>query len=388
MAEEVSDAEGSLTCALSVVVPTHNERDNIWYLLWALRNILADIPAEVIIIDDSDDGTAGVASKAIYTLGTPCFQIRCVHRLPGPSRIGGLATAVDLGVRLAHAPHIAVLDGDVRHPPEGLRRLFDIAIAHDADIVMATRFRRDGRYEGLPGSRPISRSLKWMTKLVFADHLLRVSDPLGGCFLVRRSLLEEVKLRPVGQKIALEVLIRCRWARLVEMPYRFRARRGGRLRQGVLAVWHVLRLLREVAAAGRFWKFCAVGASGFLIDLLIFALLLSHHAPLWLAWPAGTEAAILNNFAGGNLLFRGDSERRNPLLRLILYHGTAAVTTALNLVLFLVGTLISHGHAPLITQAVSIAGSTALGYWLAKRVVFRAHAPVQVIVVSDTFSTR
>jgi dolichol-phosphate mannosyltransferase len=192
-----------------------------------------------------------------------------------------------------------------------------------------------------------------------------------------------VKLRPVGQKIALEVLIRCRWSNLVEMPYRFRARRGGRLRQGMLALWHVLRLLREVAAAGRFWKFCVVGASGFLIDLLVFGLLLSNHVPLWLAWPAATEAAILNNFAGSNLLFRGDGGRRNPLFRLVLYYGTAAATTALNLMLFLLGTFLLHGHDPIIAQAVSIAGSTALGYWLAKRVVFRAHAPVQVIVATD-----
>ncbi|HKD75412.1 MAG TPA: glycosyltransferase, partial [Ktedonobacterales bacterium] len=298
-----SDSEGSLTCALSIVIPTHDERDNIWYLLWALRNIVAGTPTEVIIIDDSDDGTAEVARGAIHTLGTPHFHICCEHRPPGSPRAGGLATAVDLGLRLACAPYIAVIDGDLQHPPEGLRRLLDIAITHRADIVMATRFRKGDRYAGLNSSRPISRGLKWMTKLLFADHLLRVSDPLGGFFLLRRSLIEDVQLRPVGHKIALEVLIRCGWASLVEVPYRFRARRGGRMRQGVLVLWHVLRLLREVAAAGRFWKFCMVGASGFLIDLLIFALLLSHHAPLWLAWPAGTEAAILNNFAGGNLLF-------------------------------------------------------------------------------------
>jgi putative flippase GtrA len=381
--------EGMLSCELSVVVPTRNERGKVERLLPALRDALAGITTEVIFVDDSDDDTPAVIQSATQTLDSSRFHIRCEHRPSGPARAEGMASAIARGVHLAGARYVAVVGADLQPSPEELRRLFEEAIAQDADIVMATRYQNGDSPEGLGGIGPhlITHGMKWGAKLIFPDQLLRVSDPLGGFFLLRRSLVDGVTLRPIGYALALEVLIRCQWTKLVEVPYQIRECQDNQntpdMRREFLALLHMGRLLREVTAAGRFWKFCAVGASGFLIDLLIFALLLSHHAPLWLAWPAGTEAAILNNFAGSNLLFRGDSERQSPLLRLILYHGTAAVTTTLNLVLFLLGTLFSHGHAPLITQAVSIVGSTALGYWLAKRVVFRAHTPMQVIAGSD-----
>ena len=39
----------------------------------------------------------------------------------------------------------------------------------------------------------------------------RVSDPMSGYFLLKKSLIENVPLRPVGYKILLEVMIRCPW---------------------------------------------------------------------------------------------------------------------------------------------------------------------------------
>ena len=43
---------------LSVVVPTYNERDNVGPLVARLTEALAGIQAEIVFVDDSDDGTA------------------------------------------------------------------------------------------------------------------------------------------------------------------------------------------------------------------------------------------------------------------------------------------------------------------------------------------
>ena len=50
--------------ALSVIVPTRNEADNIRPLLAGLEAALAGIDAEVLIVDDSDDATPEIARQA------------------------------------------------------------------------------------------------------------------------------------------------------------------------------------------------------------------------------------------------------------------------------------------------------------------------------------
>jgi dolichol-phosphate mannosyltransferase len=73
-----------------------------------------------------------------------------------------------------------------------------------------------------------------------------VTDPLGGVFLVRRSLVQGVGLHPVGYRILLEILERSPWQTIAEVPYQFRPRREGtsktNLREGVRFLWHLVDL--------------------------------------------------------------------------------------------------------------------------------------------------
>ncbi len=123
-------------------------------------------------------------------------------------------------------------------------------------------------------SRCISVGLKWTARFLFPEHLLRISDPLGGFFLLRRSLLADVSLRPIGYKILLELLIRCPWRQVLEVPYHFRARTHGEskanMQQGILALLHMLRLWREVPVAGRIWKISLLLLLNMLIILALF----------------------------------------------------------------------------------------------------------------------
>ncbi len=361
---------------LSVVVPTRNERDNITPLLTELHQALEGVPAEVIIVDDSDDETPQVAEReaAHFSQG---FRVRVLHRVPGPERAGGLATAVSTGMKASRAKYVAVIDADLQHPPERLRALFDEAVQNNADVVMATRYRPGGSYDGLDGvsRRLISVGLKWVAKIVFPDQLLRVSDPLGGFFLVRRSIIEGVTLRPIGYKISLELLVRCHWVRLVEVPYHFHTRNAGQsksdFKQGMLVLRHMGRLIREVPAGGRFWKFCLVGASGVVVNLALFALLLALHVRPWLAVVAATEVSILSNFFLNSILTWRDvrnRRKRDRFWRAAMYHGAVAPVIALYLGVF---ALLSHFHDPTsFSQLLSLIPALFLSYWLARRVVF------------------
>lgn len=360
--------------ALSIVVPTYNERDNVESLSLALSQAFEHIPTEVIFVDDSDDDTPEQIGAASRRLANPTFDIRLIHREPGPQRVGGLASAVQRGWQEARAEYVAVIDADLQHPPERLLLLYQRAIKHDADIVMATRYRPGGSYEGLGGihRRLISVGLKWIAKFVFPDQLLRVSDPLGGFFLLRRTLLDGITLRPVGYKIALEVLIRCGWTRLVEIPYQFQARQSGtskaNVRQGLFVFQHIARLVREVPAAARLWKFCLVGGCGALLNLAVFAGVLRLSWPLWAAWLIATEVSLTGNFIGHSILTWRDLGRARWYIRFMSYQGTSAIGTLFNLLLFLLLTQLTH--TPLLAQALAIVVSTFVNYWLAKRLTF------------------
>ena len=268
----------TLTYNLTVVIPTRNEQANIRPLLGALEQALSGINVEVIFVDDSDDETPTIIDEVGNELAFTRIHVKLEHRPRGSARAGGLATAVALGMELAQAEYIAVIDADLQHPPEQLRVFYDQALAQNMDLVLASRYIKGGSYQGLDGIGRllVSVGLKWTAKLVFPERLMRVSDPLGGFFLMRRSLLSDVTLRPIGYKILLEVLLRCPWRTLLEVPYQFQARAHGQskasMRQGLLVLQHIWRLLREVPAAARVWKISGLVALNAVFTVLLFFL--------------------------------------------------------------------------------------------------------------------
>jgi hypothetical protein len=77
------------------------------------------------------------------------------------------------------------------------------------------------------------------------------TDPLSGFFLVRRSVLDGVRLRPIGYKVLLEILVRGDWRKVIDVPYVFHSRNAGvskaTMRQGLQFARHMslLAIARE-----------------------------------------------------------------------------------------------------------------------------------------------
>ena len=62
---------------LSIVIPTYNERDNIFKILEKLKRVLNSITYEIIFVDDnSPDGTSTVVKDCMKNL-----KIRLIHKL-------------------------------------------------------------------------------------------------------------------------------------------------------------------------------------------------------------------------------------------------------------------------------------------------------------------
>jgi dolichol-phosphate mannosyltransferase len=222
--------------ALSIVVPTYNERDRLTDLVTAVFEAYAaaNLPGELIVVDDnSPDGTGALADD----LATR-HAIHVIHR----SGKLGLGTAVVAGFERAEAPIVGVIDADLSHPPELLPRMLAAMEQSAADIVIGSRYIAGG------GTRnwPIGRLILSRVACLMARPLTPVRDATSGFFLIRRDLARGVQISAGGFKICLELLIRARPRSVVEVPYVFTGRTAGQSKMNVKEATGYLQQLRDL----------------------------------------------------------------------------------------------------------------------------------------------
>jgi dolichol-phosphate mannosyltransferase len=246
---ENGHAAWTIAQTVSVVVPTRNEEKNVAPLIARTERALGRKKLELIFVDDSDDATPTFVEAAA---AMAAFPIELIHR-PAGKRRGGLGSAVLDGMRSAHTAWICVMDGDLQHPPELIPALVAKAEASGAEVVIASRYARDGSADGLGAGRALlSGAAAGAARLAFPRRLRAVSDPMSGFFLVRRDAIDFDALHPKGFKILVEILARHRDLGVAEIPFVFGARFHGEtkasLREGIV---YGLQLLRLRAAAFR-----------------------------------------------------------------------------------------------------------------------------------------
>lgn len=213
------------TVALSVVVPTFNERGNIEAIVAALSAVLDKRlrgDYELIVVDD--DSPDGTWEQAI-ALCSDYPQLRVIRRMGAR----GLASAVIHGLKSTRGTIAGTINADLQHPPSVIADLFD-AIESGADVANASRYIGSGEISGwsLP-RRFLSKgagALAWFLLPGAARHL---SDPMSGCYLVRKSVLNACidDIKPRGFKTLIEILVRSEKLTVVEVGYRFRERQVG-----------------------------------------------------------------------------------------------------------------------------------------------------------------
>ncbi|EMA47544.1 polyprenol monophosphomannose synthase [Halococcus saccharolyticus] len=205
--------------SVSIIIPTYNERENIERVVDRCRAALADYRFEIVVVDDdSPDKTWQLVADAYEG----AEAVRIVRR----TEESGLATAVSRGFDEATAELCAVIDADLQHPPEKLPALIE-AFDTGADIVIGSRHVAGGGVENWSLLRRIvSRGAMTITKLALAPTR-GISDPMSGFFAIRREIIDGVALAPTGYKILLEVLMKCEYDRIAEVPYVFTERERG-----------------------------------------------------------------------------------------------------------------------------------------------------------------
>ncbi|WP_129116650.1 polyprenol monophosphomannose synthase [Halegenticoccus tardaugens] len=227
--------------AISIIIPTYNESQNILHVIDRCRTALDGDDFEIIVVDDdSPDGTWKLVEDR-YAEHPRVHVIR---------RIGdrGLAAAVSRGFREAACEYCAVMDADLQHPPEKLPELVE-ALRPGVDVVIGSRHVEGGGIEDWSVLRRlVSRGATFIARLAIPE-VRSISDPMSGFFAIRRDVVTDVDLQPTGYKILLEILTKGEYGRVVEVPYVFKQRERGTSKltafEYVHFLEHLLRLRRH-----------------------------------------------------------------------------------------------------------------------------------------------
>jgi len=279
---------------ISIIIPTYNEKDNIAPLLSRVAQALSGYDYEIIIVDDgSQDGTIELASELASR-----YPVRVIVR----RNERGLATAVVHGLRAAAGQIIGVMDADLQHPPEVIPELIE-ALQDGADMVVASRYIPGGGCPNWGLSRKIISRVALMISHLLLPSTRPVKDPLSGFFMFRRQNAAPEKLKPIGYKISLEVMLTGRFKRVVEVPYIFEDRSAGKSKldpgQQLDYLRHLFSLMARTGELGMLLKFMAVGLSGVVVNEGVYWLLTRFGglaAYDYLAVLAGIEVSIITNF--------------------------------------------------------------------------------------------
>ncbi len=222
---------------LSVIIPVLNESENIPLL--ANRLLLPVDGLEFIFVDDgSTDGSREIIEKLEIKDDriTGIFNAR---------RMGHMGSYL-IGIEHASSENIAIMDGDLQHPPEKLTSISEMLV-NGYDIVICSRYKGKkfiGDRDKIRGI--ISRGAELLLK-VMVKECRGISDPISGFIGFKKSLEIPVTQNMRGNKLLPFLIIANRDAKIGYVHYNFSERTAGTSKIVSTGNNFVLKYISEVS---------------------------------------------------------------------------------------------------------------------------------------------
>jgi dolichol-phosphate mannosyltransferase len=281
---------GACPPSVSVVVPTLREAENLPLLIPRISEALRGQEHEILVVDDdSRDGTVEVC-RAL----SDRYPVRLLVRDQPRNGLGG---AVVEGMRFARGDVLVVLDADLQHPPEMIPELVACLANEGTDFVVGSR--------NVPGGSTADRWTvvrklnSWVATELARPFAHGVRDPMSGFFALRRKTFENAdRLSPLGYKIGLELMCKCRVGRVEEVPIHFSLRQKGASKLSLKEQFHYLEHLSRLydfrlPRASPYFKFLVATGLGWLAAWVVLFGILEGRALLPFACTASYVAAVL-----------------------------------------------------------------------------------------------
>lgn len=310
---------------ISIIIPTYREAENIPLIIAridALRRS-QNLSLELILVDDnSNDGSV----EAVAATGHDWVRIvvRTTDR--------GLSPAVLEGFRQARHPVLVCMDCDLSHPPERIPQMV-LALGSGQQFVLGSRYVAGGSTDDDWG---VFRWINSRIATILARPLTSVKDPMSGFFALRRSdFLKAEELNPVGYKIALELIVKCRFTNVAEVPIAFADRIHGQsklsLREQLKYLKHLRRLyLFRFSNAMYLAQFLVVGLSGVVVNLAVLTLLLALGLPDAVCLAGAIGVSVVSNFLLNRRFTFSYARDRNILHQFLGFLAVSSVGIVVN----------------------------------------------------------
>jgi len=213
---------------ITVIIPCLNEEQGVEQVLRRLPEFVD----ETIVVDNgSTDRTSEVARA---------FGAKVIRE-----DVRGYGRSYKTGFASASGDVIVTLDGDHSYPPDALSYLLEAFLHLEADFLNASRFPvRDPQAMSF-----LNKLGNLILSLAMSILYLRwVRDSQSGMWVLRRSILDDLKLTSDGMAFSEEIKIealKSRRARFVEISIQYSSRLGetklNLWRDGFYNLWFIVR---------------------------------------------------------------------------------------------------------------------------------------------------
>lgn len=210
---------------ISVVIPVHNEADNVTPLAERLTDVLHQYGQtfEIVFVDDGSTDRTFEALKGLHGSNTNIRVVRFTRNY-------GQTPALAAGFDHARGNIVVAMDGDLQFHPEDLPSVVD-KLKEGYDIVSGWRDRsHDPSTRSLP-SRAANQMMTYVSGVQMRDF--------GSTFKAyRREMLNHIKL--YGELHRFIPALASRYgAKMVEVPVQWSPRIHGKSHYGLSRTWRV-----------------------------------------------------------------------------------------------------------------------------------------------------
>ena len=209
---------------LSLVVPMMNEEENVEPLFNAVREALADIDYEFILVDDGSTDSTVKKMKALADERTKILVF---------TRNSGQTQAMAAGIDAAEGELIATIDGDLQNDPSDIPRMIEKLEKEEWDVVAGRRLKRqDGMFLRKFPSKIANYIIRRSTGVYLNDY---------GCTLkvFRSAVAKNLGLYGELHRF-IPVLAKMYGAKIVEMDVKHHARIHGESKYGLGRTFRVI----------------------------------------------------------------------------------------------------------------------------------------------------
>src|SRR5690606_10635726 len=196
---------------LSVVIPLHNEAENVALLIERLDKSLTGFEYEIILVDD---GSTDQTRQEIIKQNNPKVVLVELKKNYGQS------LALASGIDFASGDYIITMDGDLQNDPDDIRMMLHKAQAEDWDVVTGIRQKRQDKLLRTFPSKIANWIIRKSTHLAIQDH---------GCALkvFNRETAKELNLSGEMHRY-ITLLAYLNGARITEMKVKHHQRQFGK----------------------------------------------------------------------------------------------------------------------------------------------------------------